>query len=89
MGREQGCSVMDLEGYSADIKGAGQLALVYLYKQGFRPSEVKSFGQYVAVVRPTIRSIYKLGRKRPALMQKPRRAIARLKAFYKKIRTVG
>lgn len=88
-GREHGCSVMDLEGYSADIKGAGQLALVYLYKQGFRPSEVKSLGQYVAVIRPTIRSIYKLGRTWPALMQKPRRAIARLKAFYKKMRTVG
>ena len=58
-GREHGCTAMDLEGYSADIKGAGQLALVYLYKQGFRPSEVKSLGQYAAVVRPMIQMVDK------------------------------
>jgi hypothetical protein len=88
-GREHGCNVMDLEGYSADIKGAGQLALVYLYKQGFRPSEVKSLGQYAAVVRPMIQMVDKIGRKSVASVQKPRRALARLKAFFKKKRIIG
>jgi len=88
-GREHGCTAMDLEGYSADIKGAGQLALVYLYKQGFRPSEVKSLGQYAAVVRPMIQMVDKIGRKSVASVQKPRRALARLKAFFKKKRIIG
>ena len=71
---EHGCTAMDLEGYSADIKGAGQLALVYLYKQGFRPSEVKIRGQYAAVVRPMIQMVDKIGRKSVASVQKPRLA---------------
>jgi hypothetical protein len=89
-GRSHGCSVLDFEGYSADLSGAGQFALVYLPKQGFRPTEIKTLGQYVAVIRPQIAALAKITANCIDLVsKKPRRAGARVRIYLKKKRTIG
>lgn len=72
-GKLQGCSALDFDGYSANVEGAGELALVYLGKKGFRPTELMTLDQYVAVNRAEI-----------ALATKTTRAISRVINYCKK-----
>jgi hypothetical protein len=83
-GRSLGCSILDFEGYSAGLEGAGDLALVYLYKHGFRPMETQLLGQYIATIRKEIEWLVKLKDSCFALIRGPQRVLAKLKAYSKK-----
>jgi hypothetical protein len=77
--RDQGCTGLDLEGYSGDTTSVGHLQYIYEYKKGFQPNEIQVLGQYFKRCNKTLFHVDKIWQKAKKIPKLPGRVVFKLR----------